>query len=109
MFTPIERAFYRLVYPIVCRPELRVGGDAFLVIDLSEQGIRFRAAEGPYPLLGTVFTGQIVLQTAGPVEVEGRIVRIQPPEIGAVLTKGVPFAVMLEEQRYLARRFNGRA
>src|SRR6185295_14281444 len=103
-----DRAFYRLVYPIVCRPVLRVGEDSFPVIDLSEGGIRFRATEDHEWSMGADFTGEIVLQTAGAVEVQGQIIRVEGRDVGARLIRGVPFSVILEEQRYLTRRFTGR-
>jgi hypothetical protein len=103
-----DRAFYRLVYPIVCRPLLRVGEDSFPVFDLSEAGIRFLASEHSEWKIGAEFTGEILLQTAGRVEIKGEIVRLRGTEVGARLIKGVPFSVMMEEQRYLTRRFTGR-
>jgi hypothetical protein len=103
-----DRAFYRLVYPIVCRPVLRVGDGSFPILDLSEAGIRFRVDDRFDWRVGAVFTGEIILHTAGRVEVKGEVVRLQGTELGARLIKGVPFSVMMEEQRYLTRRFTGR-
>jgi hypothetical protein len=79
------------------------------VLDLSEGGIRFRATETADWSIGTEFTGAVVLQTAGAVEVQGHVIRLEGVDVGARLIRGVPFSVMLEEQRYLTRRFTGRA
>jgi hypothetical protein len=99
-----ERAYYRLVYPMRARPEITIGGETFAVLDLSERGIRWEVPRGPLPPVGTRFAGRLVLRTAGELDVEGEVVRHDPPDVGATLTRGVPFAVMLDEQRSLTRR-----
>lgn len=103
-----DRAFYRLVYPIVCRPVLHLAGGSYPIFDLSEAGIRFRVDEHGEWTIGTTFSGQVLLETAGAVDIEGEVVRIQGVDIGARLIRGVPFSVMMEEQRSLTRRFTGR-
>jgi hypothetical protein len=101
-----ERAYYRLVYPIRARPELRIEEAVFSVLDLSERGVRFIGST--VIEIGTRFVGVLRLETSGELEIEGEIVWARPPEIGAQLNRGVSFGVMLDEQRRLNVRFTGR-
>lgn len=102
-----DRAYYRLVYPIVLRPTFRTGGQAYPVVDLSEEGLRFLCPDGARPDLETELSGLIVLRGADAVPVEGRVVRVDPPFVSLRLSRGVPFGVMLEQQRFLTHRLIG--
>jgi hypothetical protein len=99
-----ERAFYRLIYPIAHRPTFRVGGDRFQVIDLSEQGIRYLQPGPTVPTPGSAVAGLLLLETGERLEVAGKVVRVEPPYVALELTRGVPFGLMLEQQRYLQQR-----
>ena len=96
-----DRAYYRLVYPIALRPTLVVGAERIPVVDLSEQGIRLL-----YPALpsGTPMAGTLEISTGESIAVEGKVVRIDPPVVGLYLSRGVPFSLMMEQQRYLQKR-----
>ncbi|MEZ4457793.1 MAG: PilZ domain-containing protein [Gemmatimonadales bacterium] len=107
MSPQFDRAFYRLVYPLAFRPVLRLDRLRCEVVDLSEQGIRFLH---PGPALLTVreeFKGFLELPTDLGMEVEGMVVRVDGRQIAASLSKGVPFGVMLEQQRFLQQRLVG--
>jgi hypothetical protein len=99
-----ERAFYRLVYPIAHRPTLRVGGDRFQVVDLSEQGIRYLHPGPSAPTPGSGVVGLLHLESGERLEIEGRVVRLEPPYVALELTRGVPFGLMLAQQRFLQQR-----
>jgi hypothetical protein len=102
-----DRAFYRLGYPLFLRPILVVGTDRFVVIDVSEQGLRYLTA-GPPPPAGQVLVGTLLLPEEAPLEIEGTVVRRTPPQVAIRLIKGVPFAVMLDQQRLLQQRLVAR-
>ncbi|MGE0442467.1 MAG: PilZ domain-containing protein [Gemmatimonadales bacterium] len=107
MSPPFDRAFYRLVYPLAFRPVLRLDRLRCEVVDLSEQGIRF-VHPGPTPLkVKEEFKGFLELPTDTGLEVEGLIVRVDGRQVAASLSKGVPFGVMLEQQRFLQQRLVG--
>ena len=103
-----ERAFYRLVYPLTARPRLRVGPYPLEVIDLSEEGIRVLQNPALQLVVGEGFEGTIDLPSGPSLPIEGMVLWVDPPRIGARLIQGVPFSVMLEEQRYIQRRFAAR-
>jgi hypothetical protein len=106
MSTP-ERAFYRLTYPLAFRPTLQVGKVAYVVVDLSEQGIRVVDTGLNRLEPGDQVVGTLSLPTDDRLEIEGSVVRVEPPHAALILSKGVPFAIMLAQQRFLQRRFVG--
>lgn len=99
-----ERAYYRLVYPLAFRPTFVVGGAKFQVVDLSEQGIRYVHPGPSRPNPGVAVEGLVRLPTGEEVEVEGTVVRVEAPQVALVLSRGVPFGLMLDQQRYLQQR-----
>lgn len=106
---PFNRAFYRLVYPLSARPTLELGeGDLIEVIDLSEQGVRLLVGSRPGFAVGTAFAGTLRLCSGPLLSVEGVVLRVDPPQVAAVLTRGVPFGLMLDEQRFVYQRFTAR-
>lgn len=99
-----DRAYYRLLYPLSCRPTLRIGAAVFAVADPSEEGIRFTPLDAAAPAVDSRFCGQLHLPTGEAVDVERTILWSSPLYVGAQLTVGVPFSLMLDQQRYLQRR-----
>jgi len=104
---PFDRAYYRLVYPLRQRPALLIGSTAYSVIDLCEQGVRYLYDDARVPRVGDEIRGRLVLPSGTELEVAGTIIRVTPPHAAANLSKGVPFGVMMEEQRYLQQRLAG--
>ena len=105
---PHERAFYRVVFPRFLRPNLRIGNESYPVVDLSEHGVRFMSPLGGGDLpIGARIVGVIHLPTEQPVDVEGIVVRRVGNEVAVALARGVPFGVMLDQQRFLQQRVLG--
>ena len=100
-----DRTNYRAVFPLAARPTLRVGDSAFPVLDLSETGVRFLVPKGPGFAIGDVVEGHLILSSGVELEVEGVNLRVTTPQAATYLTKGMPFAVSLEQQRDLQSRF----
>jgi hypothetical protein len=99
----LERAFYRIRYPVFLRPTLLIGAERFVVVDVSERGLRFLATgSGPPP--GAVVVARLSLLEMSPIEVEGTVVRREGGHVALVLARGVPFAVILDQQRLLQQR-----
>jgi hypothetical protein len=100
-----DRAYYRVVYPLAARPLLRIGPHECAVIDLSETGIRFVLPRGLALGVGDALEAHLILPSGDEYEVEGLVRRVVPPQAAAYLTRGLPFAVILEQQRDLQSRF----
>jgi len=64
-------------------------------------------ALGVRPELDTELAGPITLRGGESVPVEGRVVRVDPPFVSLRFSRGVPFGVMIEQQRFLQHRLVG--
>ena len=100
-----ERAHYRIVYPLRDRPRLELGGGQHEVVDCSEGGLRFQMTSGAPPELGAHVRAVVRFHEGREVVVEGPIVRVQGGHIALRLTRGIPLAVILAEQRYLLAHY----
>ena len=102
-----RREYYRLRYPSAHRPRIFLQTQEFIVTELSEKGIRFRAKlhgdKVPFSLTSEI-EGTLVLATAT-IHVTGVIGRRDGDELIVLDVTGVSFQRMLEEQRHLARVF----
>jgi hypothetical protein len=103
------REHYRILYPTAARPVFTADSLEHEVVDVSEQGMRFRAAEGEtwkvdYPVVGVVR-----FQRRDEVKVRGVVIRVVGQEIAARLSVGIPLKTILDEQRYLREHHRGLA
>lgn len=104
-----DRAHYRLAYPIQERPLLVREDGEKEVVDISERGLRYRLSGDPAPELGAAVSGLLALKRGIRVEVEGEVVRVQDGEVALHLKgRGIPFALVWAEQRWLRSRYPGR-
>ncbi len=102
-----DRAYYRLVYPTALRPTFRTGGRVYPVVDLSEEGARLLFSEGSCPDHEADLAGTIGLPGGESISVKGRVVRVDAPFASLRLSQGVPFGVMMDQQRFLQHRLVG--
>lgn len=108
MPTSPSRALYRIVYPVNERPIFEIGRFAYEMIDCSERGLRYEVNDGIVPALGTPLGGTLKFRSGSGVEVTGEVIRTLDGTVALALDPpGVPFSVILAEQRYLrSRGFN---
>jgi hypothetical protein len=106
---PHPREHYRIQYPTSARPLLAMGPIEYEVVDVSEQGLRFRAAEDERWKLGDLVAGVVRFQRRDEARVNGVVVRIVEREIAVHLSTGVPLRVIISEQRYLREHHRGSA
>lgn len=100
-----ERSLFRIRYPLRERPPLVVDGVTHAVVDCCEGGIRFVGGEEPWAT-GHTLEGLLTLRGGAVVAVRGRVLRVQEGEVAVELASpGIPFAEILEEQRYLRSRY----
>lgn len=102
-----RREYFRVVYPISARPQFEAGNANFAVIDCSETGLNCGLVPGgDVPSVGTAFDGVIYFKSGEETSVAGEVVRSDGQTIGVALKrKAIPFAVILNEQRFLRQRF----
>lgn len=101
-----ERAFYRVQYPLRERPTFVTEGMELLVWDVSEFGLRFAAAPRLEIEKGDVIKGVIRFKNRGERSVEGEVVWKEGPIAALCLRVPIPYVTVLNEQRYLRRRYN---
>lgn len=102
---PHPRSLYRIEYPRRERPDLHIGEDRHEVVDCSEGGVRFVAGPGAWGA-GRVVRGNLVLRHGEEVAIEGRVLRVQEGEVAVALhPPGIPFPLVLAEQRYLRGKY----
>lgn len=95
-----RRAFYRLAYPPGKEPRIAIHGQEFIVLDLSESGVRFRNPLG-IKMPPDLFPATILLHAGDPIKVVGRVVRRSGDQVALHLIRGIPYQVMLTEQMYI--------
>lgn len=104
---PQRRQLYRIVYPLKARPRIQLGQESFPVADLCERGIRFLHSGAQRFKMGEEVQAVVHFADGSSVEIRGSVMRVQDKQ--AVLHLGVPIspAKVLQEQRYLLKRFPG--
>lgn len=101
-----QRQHYRIRYPLFDRPTFECQGKKYPIIDISEQGLAFAvpnrsAARSFTPPL----TGRIVLKSGDAVTVSGKILRSSDDTVILLLKQGVPYALVMKEQRFLLQKY----
>lgn len=102
------REHYRIVYPVAARPLFREFGvgDAHVVLDCSEKGVRYRSARGLVPPVGALVEGTIIFADGEEERVAGIAVRTHQGEVALHLTaQPIPFQRIMEQQRFLRQNF----
>jgi hypothetical protein len=97
------------MYPTAARPIFASGVIEREVVDVSEQGLRFRAVEGEVWKLGDQIAGVVRFQRRDEVKVRGVVVRMVGQEIAVNLSMGIPLKIIIDEQRYLREHHRGLA
>jgi hypothetical protein len=108
MSYPIERQHFRIVYPLLERPRLRMEDPEtgavteHDVVDCSENGIRYLVRHGPLPDIGSDMAGQVQLRRGEVKDIAGKDVRTQGISVAVhLVVANSPLATILDEQRYL--------
>lgn len=104
-----ERGHYRIEYPAAARPRFLVEGQDREVVDLCEQGLRYRGGDDEQRQIGDKVEGIVRFRRGEETRVLGTVVRMIDREVALRLSVGVPLRVVLEEQRYIRERHRGSA
>jgi len=92
-----HRNSFRLVFPSDQSPRIKINGAAYVIIDMSEIGIRFY---NPFHrhMPDEPFTAHVVFQDGEQLKVNARVVRYEPLMVALFLIQGIPSQRMLAEQ-----------
>ena len=97
-----RRRYYRIEYPALMRPTLKIRKHEFEVVNISEKGVMFLAEKKIK--FGRWVSGEVTFYDGQSMGIEGKIVRKYENNIGMVLPiKSIPYSRILSEQRLLAR------
>jgi hypothetical protein len=118
-----ERAEYRIEYPLMSQPVLRLDTRArhesrpkdhapvteCAVIDLSESGMRFESPLAPEIRAGEKLAGTLVLAQQAKRDVSGVCLRVEDQQCIVLLDRAsrIPISFIFEEQRVLRARYPG--
>ena len=102
-----QRAFFRIDFPLRSRPALQMGKVIARVTECSEGGVAYTAPGVPCPAIGDVVEGRAFFHRGLQVDIRGVVLRVRGPETVAVelAAPGIPYAVILSEQRYLRDKY----
>ncbi len=91
-----------MVYPIAERPRLLVGQGDLEVLDCSELGLRYEAADPHHPEVGATVEGRVIFNRGVEIPVAGEVVRIQGGTIALWFRAlALSYTVIVAEQEYL--------
>lgn len=95
-----EREHFRVFFPAAETPTVTIDDVDYEVVDASEKGLKFKKNEGECPfeadqLVRATFT----LRTGDSCQVEGKILRVLDAMVVLLLVRGVPFKLLMSEQR----------
>jgi hypothetical protein len=100
-----KREYYRIIYPLSCRPKIIILGLEYEVVDVSEHGIRFHVEKTLNLKTGLEINAEIIFHDGEAVTVVGKILRIVKNKVILNLSKGIPLKKIVNEQRYLIKNY----
>ena len=95
-----KREFYRLIYLDEERPTLKIGRNAFRVMDISQGGLRFLNPKNVK--LADWVQGKLSLTCGDLIKLEGRIDWVQDDEFGLQLKDPLTATIMERERLFIA-------
>jgi hypothetical protein len=95
-----ERKCFRLEYPLLKRPSLKVGEHGLEIIDISERGLKLLNEKKIE--FDRIINGEAVLLSGKTISVEGEVAWSLNNEIG-LLTDSIPASIIAEEKRILSK------
>ena len=101
------REHFRISYRPGEAPIFECDKNKFIILDLSEAGVKFLPKKGMTFFEKDNISGKIIFpDKRGVIEVKGVIIRVMPAEVAIKLlaTTLIPWAKIMEEQRLLIQR-----
>lgn len=100
-----RRQFFRLEYPGKSGPKLVSSGMVLQVVDISEQGLQFRAKSTSPFKSGSSFAGSLTFLDGESFLVFGTIQRVTEDQVSIQLRKPIPLRIIMAEQRRIIQNF----
>lgn len=100
-----RREHYRIIYPLTCRPKLKIVRKEYDVVDISESGIKFLFRKDPALTAGAAIRGEMTFAAGDSLNIEGKILRIDEEIVILKLNRKIPFWKIVDEQRYIKENY----
>ena len=104
-----RRQYFRVEYPTGAGPKLIASGVPLQVLDISEQGLRFKAKSTLSFKTGGTFAGSLTFFDGESFLVFGEIKRVTEETVSIQLRKPIPLRIIMAEQRRIIQNFKQRA
>lgn len=100
-----KREYYRVRYPLTCRPNLAILNSVYEIMDLSENGIRFFGNDVSRFHSDMKIDGMITFGDGISIGIKGKIIRIDGNNAVMFLMESIPFGRIVAEQRFIKVQF----
>ncbi len=100
-----NRKYFRLAYPTVMRPSVRIEGRDYIVPEISEGGLRLRCQEPFEFRIGDEVTGELMFRDGDNISIAGVVFRRASKDFVIAPLKGLSFKKIVLEQRRILRQF----
>ncbi len=100
-----KREHFRLRYPLLARPRLRMADLTGSITELSERGMRLSLAKLTALTADTPVVGSLKMACGTLCDIRGTVIRVDGDEIIVSLSEGPSYKDMITEQRHIAQRF----
>ena len=100
-----QRRHYRIKYPAGQRPRMLIEDQELEVIEVSEGGARIATEIDPPERWQSPFPVTIVFKTGTQSTTQAVLIRQEPGQVVLRFTSGIPFSMIMAEQRRLADLF----
>ena len=100
-----QRSHFRIHYPTLDRPVLKIAGRSFAIANISERGVclTFR---GGFPMeVGDTIRGTIHFKSEKTHRAIGKIIRKLEDKLVFTLQEPIPLPIIMEEQRLLLKKY----
>jgi hypothetical protein len=100
-----QRLHFRIHYPTMDRPVLKISGRPFQIANISERGVCL-AFRGGFPMgVGDSIRGTIHFKSEKTHRVVGTIIRKVEGKLVFTLDEPIPLPIIMEEQRFLLKKY----
>ncbi|MEN8263742.1 MAG: PilZ domain-containing protein [Nitrospirota bacterium] len=100
-----KREYYRVRYPIACRPNLAILNSVYEIMDISEHGIKFLGNDVSRFHSDMKIDGMITFDDGISIGIKGKIIRIDRNNAVMFLMESIPFGRIVAEQRFIKVKY----
>ncbi len=100
-----KRELYRITYPVHNRPILKLLGNTFEVINISEKGIKILCTQCSGFKIDVAVQFTLTFRDNKSFSLEGKILQIYKRAAVISLTKNIPLERIIQEQRYILANY----